>query len=45
MIRLNPCRDKLISGAKPEKIDTRMNEIKDGLCAANIIYLVEAMAY
>jgi hypothetical protein len=36
---------KMISGAKPEKIDARMNEIRDSLCAVNIVSLTEAMAY
>ena len=36
---------KLISGAKPEKIDVRMNEIRESLCAVNMVSLAEAMAY
>ena len=36
---------KLISGAKPEKINARMNEIRESLCAVNMVSLVEAMAY
>lgn len=36
---------KLISGATPEKIDLRMNEIRESLCAVNMVSLAEAMAY
>lgn len=36
---------KLISGAKAEKIDARMIEIRESLCAVNMVSLVEAMAY
>lgn len=36
---------KLISGTTPEKINTRMIEIRESLCAMNMVSLVEAMAY
>ena len=36
---------KLISGANPEKISLRMNEIRESLSAVNMVSLVEAMAY
>ena len=36
---------KIFSGAKPEKISARVNEIRDGLSAINMVSLVEAMAY
>lgn len=36
---------KIVSGASPDKIDARMTEIRDSLCAVNMASLVEAMAY
>ncbi len=36
---------KLISGATPEKINSRMAEIRESLCAVNMVSLTEAMAY
>lgn len=36
---------KLTSGAAPEKIDSRMNEIRENLCAVNMVSLSEAIAY
>lgn len=36
---------KLISGAAPEKINSRMNEIRESLCAVNMVSLSEAIAY
>lgn len=36
---------KFISGAKPEKINSRMIEIRESLCAVNMVSLTEAMAY
>ncbi len=36
---------KLISGANPEKISLRMNEIRESLSAVNMVSLAEAMAY
>lgn len=36
---------KIFSGATPEKISVRINEIRDGLSAINMVSLVEAMAY
>ena len=36
---------KLISGAKQEKVDARMSEIRESLCAINMVSLTEAMAY
>lgn len=36
---------KILSGATPEKIGERINEIRDGLSAINMVSLVEAMAY
>ena len=35
----------LISGANPEKISLRMNEIRESLSAVNMVSLAEAMAY
>lgn len=36
---------KLLSGAKTEKIEARMEEIRDSLGAVNMVSLVEAMAF
>ena len=36
---------KIFSGAKPEKIESRMNEIRESLVAVNMVSLAEAMAY
>lgn len=36
---------KLLSGAKPEKISVRMNEIRESLNAVNMVSLAAAMAY
>lgn len=36
---------KLLSGAAPDKIKARMNELRESLCAVNMVSLVEAMAY
>lgn len=36
---------KFRSGAAPEKINTRMNEIRESLCALNMVSLSEAIAY
>lgn len=36
---------KLVSGATPEKVNSRMNEIRESLCAVNMVSLAEAMAY
>lgn len=36
---------KLITGAKPEKISQRMNEIRESLSAINMVSLAEAIAY
>ena len=36
---------KLISGDKQEKVNTRMGEIRESLCAINMVSLTEAMAY
>lgn len=36
---------KFVSGAPPEKLNTRINEIRESLCAVNMVSLVEAMAY
>jgi hypothetical protein len=36
---------KFISGATPEKIELRINEIRESLCAVNMVSLAEAMAY
>lgn len=36
---------KIISGANPEKISSRMNEIRENLCAVNMVSLAEAIAY
>lgn len=37
--------EKIFSGASPEKIDSRMDEIKESLIAVNKVSLIEAMAY
>lgn len=36
---------KLLSGATPDKISQRMNEIRESLSAVNMVSLIEAMAY
>lgn len=36
---------KLVSGAKKEIVDSRMNEIRESLCAVNMVSFAEAMAY
>lgn len=36
---------KLISGAAPEKVNSRMNEIRENLFALNMVSLSEAIAY
>ena len=36
---------KLLKGEKPEKIESRINEIRDGLNAVNMVSLAEALAY
>ena len=36
---------KLISGAAPEKVNSRMNEIRESLCVVNMVSLSEAIAY
>ena len=36
---------KLLSGATPDKIGQRMNEIRESLSAVNMVSLAEAMAY
>ena len=36
---------KLLSGATPDKISQRMNEIRESLSAVNMVSLTEAMAY
>ena len=36
---------KFVSGAKLEKVNSRMNEIRESLCAVNMVSLAEAMAY
>ena len=36
---------KILSGATPEKINARMNELRDSLCAVNLVSLAEAIAY
>lgn len=36
---------KLFGGAKPEEINQRMNELRENLCAVNMVSFVEAMAY
>lgn len=36
---------KFLSGANPEKINQRMNEIRESLSAVNMVSLTEAMAY
>ncbi|MCR4718946.1 MAG: hypothetical protein K5768_04885 [Firmicutes bacterium] len=37
--------EKIIKGINTDKIDQRMNEIRDGLSAINLVSLAEAMAY
>ena len=39
------CFGKLFSGATPDKISQRMNEIRESLSAVNMVSLAEAMAY
>ena len=36
---------KLISGSTREKINLRMQEIRESLCAVNMVSLIEVMAY
>lgn len=36
---------KVLSGATPDKINTRMNELRESLCAVNMVSLAEAIAY
>ena len=36
---------KILSGAKPEKINGRMSEIRESLCAVNMVSFAEAMVY
>lgn len=36
---------KFISGAAPEKVNSRVNEIRESLCAVNMVSLSEAIAY
>lgn len=36
---------KFIRGAKTEEINRRMNELRENLCAVNMVSFVEAMAY
>lgn len=36
---------KILSGSTPEKLSSRMNEIRESLCAVNMVSLTEAMAY
>lgn len=36
---------KLVSGATPDKINSRIAEIRESLCAVNMVSLAEAMAY
>jgi hypothetical protein len=36
---------KLVSGSKPEKISARMDEIRESLCAVNMVSLAAAMAF
>lgn len=36
---------KVLSGSSPEKINGRMSEIRESLCAVNMVSFAEAMAY
>lgn len=36
---------KILSGSTPEKINEHMNEIRESLCAVNMVSFVETMAY
>lgn len=36
---------KILSGTKPEKINGRMSEIRESLCAVNMVSFAEAMTY
>lgn len=36
---------KVLSGATPEKVNARMYELRESLCAVNMVSLAEAMAY
>lgn len=37
--------EKFFNGASPEKINGRMNEIRQGLCSVNMVSYAEAIAY
>lgn len=36
---------KILSGSSPDKINGRMNELRESLCAVNMVSFTEAMAY
>lgn len=36
---------KMLKGAKPEKIDTKMSQIRESLIAINLVSMTEALAY
>lgn len=36
---------KILSGSNPDKINSRMSEIRESLCAVNMVSFAEAMAY
>lgn len=36
---------KLVSGSQPKQINKRINELRENLCAVNMVSLTEAMAY
>ena len=36
---------KIFSGAKPDEINSKMSEIRESLCAVNMVSFAEAMAY
>ena len=36
---------KVLSGATPEKINSRMSEIRESICAVNMVSFAEALAY
>lgn len=38
-------RGKLISGANPDKVNSRMKELRESLCTVNMVSLAEALAY
>ena len=44
-VKWSPYHIECISGATPDKVESRMNELRESLCAVNMVSLAEAMAY